>query len=170
MEWKPGDRLRHATKPEFGPGEVLSVEGGKLHIRFVNGGPRVFVATAPLERLTGPAAAFQFEPTTTSVQQKKPGHSKERAELARERFRASPGTVEVRSAKSQRADIWGPCSVCGRHQRPLWHFADSSAGPLYFCVPCKDGLYDDADGGRDVLDLSPKVVRSGAFEMKRQRH
>ncbi len=166
MDWKPGDRVQHRSLPSLGAGEILSVEGTKLSIRFADGEPRVFLTTAPLDRLAGPAAS-PSRPRASIDPPKKLTHTGRATADARARLLASGGRAEVRSAKSQRADVWGACSVCGVPTRPLWCFADTSAGPLYFCVPCKDQLYDAARGPRDVLDLSSKVVWSSAFESKK---
>ena len=171
MAWRKGDRVRHPKQLDWGPGEVLSVEGDKLRIRFEVGGERVFVAGPFLEKVeergasrAGPEAAPAPEVTSRGA------HGQRSVEEARRRYKAAAGAVEIESQRSARVDVWGPCSVCDVSFRPLWFYARASCGALYLCVPCKDRLLEGAEDRKDVLDLTPRLVERRAFQGNRHRH
>ena len=103
-------------------------------------------------------------------------HSRKSVEAARQTFKLGPRRFRLKSGRSTRVDVWGPCSKCAFSVRPIWYYSMSSHGPVYLCIPCKDEALDGRAArkgksrAQDVLDMPPTVVPRSAFESNRRRH
>lgn len=71
------------------------------------------------------------------------------------------------SKRGMRINSKSECCLCHKEKSPVWHYANSSRGPVNICSDCKPRLFDRSFGKKDALNYAQT---GGQYEGNRRKH
>ncbi|MBE0586342.1 MAG: hypothetical protein IH612_21580 [Desulfofustis sp.] len=89
-------------------------------------------------------------------------------------------SVVIEAKRSQRVEVFGPCTFCGLEVIPLWKFHKTNIGYIYLCEKCKKQALDiinfneypkeEAAQIRDNSFFKNQVTLVGQIESNKRKH